>query len=162
MKRILITILLAVPLLSFAQKTKTVKIAPMGYLNITGEISYADDEQTPIDTVYFIVGVDNQFNYSETYSQYKHIAIATGSFQKMYDVMQSTLNMFNEEIGVSLTKYDVKLSLQKPSGIKEVQLHAGDLSDNGFTLVTVQNTKEIISRMELYAQNHRVALKKWK
>lgn len=162
MKHLLVVLLLAMPLLSFAQKTKTVKIAPMGYLDVTGEILYQADEKTPKDTLYTMEGIDNQFNYGQHYSQYKRIPISSGSLQKMYNTVQSALNTIHtEEVGVNVTKYDVKMSVRQPALIKELTLHSSNPADNGFTVLTANNIKEILERIEAYADKNKVVLKKW-
>ena len=142
---------------SYAQKTKTIDVIDLKFIVIQGTIYYADDNTTPMDTMFFLIGRDDRFANSKEF-----IGIKVGHYKDIYSFVQKSLTTLKTEdagtnIVVDRVSVDVKKS-KSEANKNYLVIHSNDGISSGYTVLTKVQVDWLIMNMETYATKNKISL----
>lgn len=142
--KVLTALLVLVSPFTYGQKSKNTTIFDQAKISVVRTIYY-DESNTPMDTSYYMMGVN---------AKYQHItdiiSLHKGEIAEMTNLFKKCLESFNEDAGTSLEVGDNSIYVEEYVGIKAIMLFGIDDDSRGYVNLNKNQVTKILQKLETY------------
>lgn len=149
MKRIIVLFFIALPIIAFSQKTKTIDIARIQFASIHGYVKF-DKNNKVIDTTYTLYGQDNRYKQIiEIYT------LKRGSLADIYlFIKKCRAFLKEEEPNVSSDLDGVHVSVSTMMGAKYITLWDPQTGSSGYTDLTGMQLNKLMDAILYHCKRY--------
>ncbi|MBO9699260.1 MAG: hypothetical protein J7604_03570 [Sporocytophaga sp.] len=123
-------------------------------ITVHGAIQY-DNSNKPVDTTYYMFGRDSRYTQI-----YESVTLKYGGLKDIHLLLTKCLEVLNTEPkGVSITFDGLTITTAQAGGSKYLILDSIEKYSSGYTSVTNQQLKKIISDLEASCKESKLAYK---